>query len=149
MEFREWLLKEGSNPGAKTGLYPLGYGGIGNYPPQWYPTRSADAIFYMSIDERLYKGKEGGRFSITHIPPKSKETMNSGDGGTWDISHLKGKPSHPIGKDYAARMGEKGIWDIRHLAGGKEKPAVSKDYAANIGEKGTWDISGLPGQGRP
>jgi hypothetical protein len=40
MNFKEWLIKESSNPGSKTGLYPLGYGGIGLYPPQWYTTRS-------------------------------------------------------------------------------------------------------------
>lgn len=118
MEFREWLLKEGSNPGAKTGLYPLGYGGVGLYPPAWYPTRSADAIFYMSIDERIYKGKEGGEFSISHIPPKSKETMNAGDGGAWDISHLKGRPTHKVGKDYAANSGEAGIWNISGIKKG-------------------------------
>jgi hypothetical protein len=143
MNFKEWLTNEGSNPGAKTGLYPLGYGGIGLYPPQWYPTRSADAIFYASIDERIYKGKDGGKFDISHLPPKTKETMNAGEKGLWDISHLKGHPSHPINKDYAAKIGEKGVWDITHLKGGKSHPAFSKDYGANIGEKGTWDISGI------
>jgi hypothetical protein len=118
MNFREWLLAEGSNPGAKTGLYPLGYGGIGLYPPSWYLTRSADAIFYMSIDERIYKGKEGGSFGITHLPPKSKEKMNSGEGGVWDISGIKGKPTHKSGKDYAANNGEKGIWDISGIKRG-------------------------------
>lgn len=115
MNFKEWLIKEGSNPGAKTGLYPLGYGGIGLYPPQWYLTRSADAIFYMSIDERLYKGKDGGSFDITHLRPSAPKTMNSGDVGTWSINHLKGKPSHPVGKDYAAKSGEAGIWDISNI----------------------------------
>ena len=91
MNFKEWLLKEGSNPGTKTGLYPLGYGGVGLYPPSWYPTRSADAIYYMSIDERIYKGHEGKPFDITHIAPRSKEKMNSGESGTWNISHIKRK----------------------------------------------------------
>jgi hypothetical protein len=93
MNFREWLVKEGSNPGAKTGLYPLGYGGIGLYPTAWYPTRSADAIYYMSVDERIYKSKEGGQFDITHLPPRSKETLNSGETGVWDISHIGGGKS--------------------------------------------------------
>lgn len=115
MNFKEWLMSEGSNPGAKTGLYPLGYGGIGLYPPQWYPTRSADAIFYMSIDERIYKGKDGGKFDITHLKPKSNEELNSGEEGLWDISKLKGKPSHKIGKDYAAKVGDKGVWNISHI----------------------------------
>lgn len=140
MNFREWLIKEGSNPGAKTGLYPLGYGGVGLYPPQWYPTRSADAIFYFSMDERIY-GSNDDR--LMKLPGKAPESMNSGEGGAWDISKLGGKTSHPTGKDYAAKMGEGGIWDITHLKGGKKKPAVSKDYAANIGEKGAWDISGI------
>lgn len=115
MNFREWLLGEGSNPGAKTGLYPLGYGGIGLYPPSWYPTRSADAIYYLSIDERIYKGKDGGKFDITHLRPKSDETMNRGDDGTWDITHLKGRPTHKVGSDYAAKTGDGGIWDITHI----------------------------------
>lgn len=91
--FKRWMagvVEEGSNPGAKTGLYPLGYGGVGLYPPQWYPTRSADAILYLSIDERIYKGKEGGSFDITHIPGKVNSSMNSGEGGIWDISGIRG-----------------------------------------------------------
>lgn len=115
MNFREWLISEGSNPGSKTGLYPLGYGGVGLYPPPWYLTRSADAIYYLSIDERIYKGKEGGKFSITHLPPNSKKTMNSGEKGLWDISKLKGKPSHQIGRDYASKIGDEGIWNIKHI----------------------------------
>lgn len=142
MNFKEWLLVEGSNAGAKTGLYPLGYGGIGLYPPQWYLTRSADAIFYLSLDDRIYKGKDHPR--LKKLPGPSEKKFDSGDGSMWDISHLKGKPSHPVGKDYSAKAGEKGIWNITHLKGGKEKPAANKDYAANVGEKGTWDISGIP-----
>lgn len=116
MNFREWLVKEGSNPGAKTGLYPLGYGGVGLYPPQWYLTRSADAIFYLSIDERIYSGKDGGKFDITHLAGKPNQKMNGGEKGIWDISHLDGKPSHSAGKDYAAKKGDRGIWDIGGLA---------------------------------
>jgi hypothetical protein len=141
MNFREWLMNERSNPGAKTGLYPLGYGGIGLYPPQWYVTRSADAIFYLSIDDRIYSASDK---KLKKLPGEVPESLKRGDGGVWNISHLDGKPSHPIGKDYAAKAGEKEIWDITHLKGGKENPAVNKDYAAGIGEKGTWDISGLP-----
>lgn len=88
MNFKEWLIKEGSNPGAKTGLYALSYGGIGLYPPQWYLTRSADAIFYLSIDDRIYKGEDGGKFNIDHLPPASPKKMNSGEGGTWKINHI-------------------------------------------------------------
>lgn len=89
MNFKEWLYSEGSNPGAKTGLYPLGYGGIGLYPPNWYPTRSADAIFYFSNDERIYKGIEGPPFDISKIPGKPPTKMNSGEKGTWSIAKIK------------------------------------------------------------
>lgn len=115
MNFREWLMTEGSNPGAKTGLYPLGYGGIGLYPTPWYLTRSADAIYYLSIDERIYKGSEGGKFDITHMKPISKEKMKAGEGGLWRISHLKGRPSHKAGNDMAAKAGDAGVWDITSL----------------------------------
>lgn len=112
MNFKEWLIKEGSNPGAKTALYPLGYGGVGLYPPQWYITRSADAIYYFSIDERIYKAIDK---NLKSLPGEVPETLNSGDKGAWDISHLSGKTSHPVGRDYAANPGDKGIWDIRHI----------------------------------
>lgn len=88
MNFKEWLIKEGSNPGSKTGLYPLGYGGIGNYPPPWYMNRSADAIYYLSIDDRIYKGNDGGSFDIKHIAGKVAEKMNSGERGIWNILHI-------------------------------------------------------------
>jgi len=115
MNFKEWLIKEGSNPGSKTGLYPLGYGGIGNYPPSWYLTRSADAIYYLSVDERIYKSQDGGSFSIRHIPGKIDQRMNSGEEGTWNISHIKGRPSHKTQKNYAAKNGEGEPWDISKL----------------------------------
>jgi hypothetical protein len=141
MNFKEWLLQEGTNPGAKTGLYPLGYGGIGLYPPQWYPTRSADAIFYMSIDERIYKGKDGGSFNIEHIPGDPPKTMNKGDKGIWDISHIKGKPSHPIQKNYAANNGEDKLWNIKNLKGNVTYKK-NKEFIPDAGDKGgIWDIS--------
>jgi hypothetical protein len=121
MDFRKWMeqtesVTEGSNPGAKTGLYPLGYGGIGLYPPQWYITRSADAIFYMSIDDRIYRAKEGGQFDITHIPEKSPEKMNHGDGEPWKIKHLKQTtPSNLLGKNYVPAPGDGGLWNIKKL----------------------------------
>jgi hypothetical protein len=64
-----------SNPGSKTGLYPMSYGGIGLYPPPWYLTRSADAIYYLTNDERIYRSEEGGKFNIKHIP--AKPTINT------------------------------------------------------------------------
>jgi len=142
MNFREWIISEGSNPGGKTGLYPLGYAGIGLYPPQWYVTRTADAIFYLSIDDRIYNSKD---HKLKHLPGSSHKKMNSGDGGIWSISHLNGRPSHPIGKDYAAKIGEKEIWNITHVPGGKANPAFNKDYAAKPGEGKPWSINHLKG----
>jgi hypothetical protein len=72
LNFKEWLLisESASRPGNKTGLYPLGYGGIGLYPLQDYLTHSADAITYISMDDRLNpKGHEGPPFDITHLKP--------------------------------------------------------------------------------
>lgn len=141
LDFRRWLgsaVCEGTNPGAKTGLYPLGYGGVGLYPPQWYPTRSADAIFYLSIDDRIYKGKDGGSFDITHMPGDVNSSMNRGDDGIWDISHLKGSPSHRVGSDLAAKNGDGGIWSIRRLKGNKDMSGPA--YIPSGGEGGVWDI---------
>ena len=115
INFKEWLLTEGSNAGAKTGLYPLGYGGIGLYPPQWYLTRSADAIFYLSLDDRIYKGKDEGPFDISHIPVKSNEKLNSGEKGLWDITHIKGPKIKNTKKNFAANTGEGGTWNIKHI----------------------------------
>lgn len=97
-KFKEWIesshpefLNEGSNPGSKTGLYPLAYGGVGLYPPQWYLTRSADAIYYLTQDERIYRSEEKGKFDISHIGTDSpiNTTMNRGEDGIWSIKKLK------------------------------------------------------------
>lgn len=61
-------LTEGKTAG-KTGLYPLGYGGIGNYPPEYLIPQSADAIYYISADERLQKCWEKEPFRIDHLKP--------------------------------------------------------------------------------
>ena len=149
-KFNKWLeinhsdtLSEGSNPGSKTGLYPLGYGGIGLYPPAWYLTRSADAIFYLSIDDRIYKGNDGGDFNISNLPGRPEKNSQPGEGGIWDITHLGGKPSHPTQKDYAAKNGEKGLWDISHLDG-KPTYTKNKDFVPDGGDGGIWDISHIP-----
>lgn len=60
---------------SKSGLYPLGYDGIGNYTPADWVTSAADAIYYLDKDDRLFKTHEGSPFKITHIdgdviPPK-------------------------------------------------------------------------------
>lgn len=139
LNFKEWLI-EGSNPGGKTGLYPLGYGGIGLYPPQWYPTRSADAIFYMSVDDRIYSGKDGGKFNISHIPGKSNEKLNSGEGGLWNIKKLKGnKSSTKKNSSFATNNGEGKPWDITKLKG-KPTYTKNKEFVPDAGEGGIWDI---------
>lgn len=75
LQFSEWLnlVESSRNPGTKSGLYPLGYDGIGNYPPADILTNSADAITYLSMDARIFKTHEGGPFDIAHIPGKVKE----------------------------------------------------------------------------
>lgn len=87
MNFKEFL--ESSNPGSKTGLYPMGYGGVGLYPPSWYITRSADAIYYLTIDERIYKSQDGGDFDISHLKGNCPTKLNNGENGIWRISHIK------------------------------------------------------------
>jgi hypothetical protein len=53
MEFKEWLFNEDAgSPGAKAALYPMGYGGIGLYPPSDVITWSSDAIIYLPHDLR-------------------------------------------------------------------------------------------------
>lgn len=135
MNFKEWLLLESSNPGSKTGLYPLSYGGIGLYPPQWYLTRSADAIFYLSIDDRIYKNNDS---NIKHIPSSPTQKLN-GEDGMWNIKHLKGKPSHPTQKNYAASYGEKEPWDISKIKG-KPSYTKNKEFIPDPGEDGSWNI---------
>jgi len=142
LDFRGWIEKsvlEGTNPGAKTGLYPLGYGGIGLYPPQWYPTRSADAIFYLSIDDRIYKSKDGGSFDITHLPGKVNNSLNRGEDGVWNISHIGGSQSHPSGKNFAAKNGDGEPWSIKHIKGGKD--VAGPEFVPAAGEGGMWNIS--------
>jgi hypothetical protein len=71
------LLNEGKTAG-KTGLYPLGYGGIGNYPPEYLIPQSADAIYYISADERLQKIWEKEPFKIDHLKPVPLWTHKQG-----------------------------------------------------------------------
>lgn len=91
MSFKEWMcLSEGKTAG-KTPLYPLGYGGIGLYPLQTYMPGSADALLYISLDDRLW---------------------SNGDGPPWDIRHLRGH------KQYSdPNNGTKAPFDIRHIPG--------------------------------
>ena len=56
MEFREWLVEHAGMPGAKQGLYPYSYGGIGGiYPPSDMILWSSDAITYMPLKDRKLK----------------------------------------------------------------------------------------------
>ncbi len=69
ISFDQFLaLNESSRAGAKTGLYPLGYDGIGLYPPAYMLPSSADVLYYMSVDERFASWWEGKPFDISHIP---------------------------------------------------------------------------------
>lgn len=93
MNFKEFLeLKEGTTIGAKSSLYPLGYGGLGLYPLQHFMPYSADALVYISNDKRLYKNGDGAPFSIKHIKgkPSFPETKNpnNGDGEPFSIKHI-------------------------------------------------------------
>ena len=64
-----WKVLTECKTSGKTGLYPLGYGGIGNYPPAYLLPGSADAIYYISADERLQKCWEKEPFKIDHLKP--------------------------------------------------------------------------------
>ena len=61
------LMEASRRPGTKSGLYPLGYDGIGNYPQADIITRAADALYYMSQDHRLFRYWDGSPFSITNV----------------------------------------------------------------------------------
>lgn len=77
LEFLD-IMEGGQRTGAKTGLYPLGYAGIGNYPTAYMMNNSADALTYMSHDERLNAHLGGSPFDITRlggtsVPPKESK----------------------------------------------------------------------------
>jgi hypothetical protein len=109
MNFREWLLTEGGQTSGKTGLYPLGYGGIGLYPPAYFINKSADALYYMDQDDRIYHGQEGGKFDITHIPGKPTAlSTTTGEKAPWDITGLPGSSPKP-------NSGDGGKFKISHI----------------------------------
>lgn len=92
------LLKEGSRTSSsKTGLYPLGYGGIGLYPDADYLTHAADAILYLTIDKRLYNNGDDAPFSITHIPGEEGygDDFHTGEAKPFDIIDLPGESVPP------------------------------------------------------
>lgn len=76
--YQMWQLLSEGPTSEKTGLYPLGYGGIGNYPPEYLLPRSADAIYYLAADERLQKCYEKEPFKIDHLKPQPTWTYSFG-----------------------------------------------------------------------
>jgi hypothetical protein len=92
------LLKEASRlTSSKTGLYPMGYGGIGLYPDADYLTHAADAIVYLTQDKRLYSNGDNAPFDITHLPGHDQygDGVNSGDSEPFAIHHVFGKSIPP------------------------------------------------------
>ena len=51
-------------------LYPLGYQGVGQYPPQYLTALYPDALIYIAADEKLQKCWEAEPFKIDHLKPK-------------------------------------------------------------------------------
>jgi hypothetical protein len=49
LKFREWLLSEDDQRGAKLGLYPSIADNMGQYPPLYMTPISADFILYYDI----------------------------------------------------------------------------------------------------
>lgn len=111
--FHNWLLiKEGKTSG-KTILYPLGYGGIGLYPLQTYLPSSADALLYISLDDRLYSNGDGPPFDIRHLPGhKQYKNPNNGTKEPFNIQHIKGP--EPI-TDKHNNAKEKDPFSIIHI----------------------------------
>lgn len=99
MKFHEYfLIKEASTrTAAKTGLYPLGYGGIGNYPDAWWLPSAADAGLYISIDKRLYDNGDHSPDNIEHLPGHKQygDKINNGEKEPFKINHLPGKIEKP------------------------------------------------------
>lgn len=101
--FGDWLLlKESSSrrPASKSGLYPLGYGGIGNYPPSWWISAAADAMLYITQDERLFDNGIQGPWSIEHIPGDEQsdkwiDNPHHGENAPFDIRKIPGKVVKP------------------------------------------------------
>jgi hypothetical protein len=121
------LLKEGNTRSAlKTLLYPLGYGGLGNYPPLHFIPQAADAILYISKDERLFCNGDGPPWDISHLPGHKQygDKINNGEGEPYDIRDLPGKiiepkPTDVPGKVVAPRGFVRLIQKVKCL---KEKP---------------------------
>jgi hypothetical protein len=95
------MLKEGSrNSSSKTGLYPLGYGGIGLYPDADYLTHAADAVLYLTQDKRLFSNQDYGPDDITNLPGHKLygDRVNNGENEPFAIKHIPGEIVKPQGK---------------------------------------------------
>lgn len=88
--FKNYLINEERRTAAKTGLYPMGYGGIGLYPPQDWMPYSADAVLYVTQDERLYNNGDKAPFDITHLPGHKQcgDRCNRGENKPFLIKHI-------------------------------------------------------------
>jgi hypothetical protein len=93
------LLREGnSRTAAKTLLYPMSYGGIGLYPPLHYTPQAADAVLYISNDDRWFCNGDGPPFDIRHLPGHQQfgDKVNSGENKPFDIRDVPGQPKEPV-----------------------------------------------------
>jgi len=81
---------------GKSMLYPLGYGGLGNYPPSYMTPGQADAITYLTDDARLWSIWEKAPFPIHQLKPgpvPHRELTLKGEIIPWKDAHkfLRGK----------------------------------------------------------
>jgi len=109
----EILLERQRRTASKSGLYAMGYGGIGLYPPQDWMNTSADALLYLTQDKRLYSNGDGPPDDIRHLPGhKQWKDANTGTKAPYDIRHLHGPEPH---KNFNT-CGENKPFSIRHLS---------------------------------
>ncbi len=98
ISFDDFLTLNENRASSKTGLYPFGYDGIGNYPPAYLLPASADAVYYLSIDDRFAKWWEGPPFNIKHIegdPVEPKGHKMPGIEKKHDPHGMPGKTKKP------------------------------------------------------
>lgn len=95
--FKYYINEDGRRTSSKTGLYPMGYGGIGLYPDADYITHSADAILYLTMDKRLYHNGDEAPFCITHLPGHTQygDKVNNGEKEPFNIQKISGKSIKP------------------------------------------------------
>lgn len=124
MRFKEWLLKEAAGqPGAKQALYPMGYGGIGLYPPSDVITWAADAVTYMPTNMRQL-------------------TFVWGDGMLGDPFASDDLYKHIEGK--VAKQVQAGSLKLNNKAFAKEDSKFGKSYASiDTVQIGGLDVKGI------